>query len=226
MCLEPRDPLSLATYSPVVTRLRTKDVYGEVECRGLGLLPVALFSESRLANISITDQRNALTRLGERESGTKRLEETVLRGNATSLVVNALGFGPFRPELTPESRLGRSQAHVRIPMMPQYARYKATISSAEMTAAENQRTLRRIFRFRANHKERALATEATPKATVEEKTPRDQAVGRPSSLLPADVDIARYTIKLRTANKGHTLSARSAGRRRLLIRPPKIQNGA
>jgi hypothetical protein len=110
--------------------------------------------------------------------------------------------------------------------MPQYARYKATISSAEVTAAENQRTLLRISRFRASHKERALPTEATPKATLEKKRPRDQVVRRPSSLLPADVHRVKYTIKLSTATSGHTLSARSAGRRRFLIRPPKIQNGA
>jgi hypothetical protein len=49
-------------------------------------------------------------------------------------------------------------------MMPQYARYKAAISSAEVTAAENLRTLLRTSRCRASHKERAPATEATPKA--------------------------------------------------------------
>src|ERR1700733_7804990 len=59
------------------------------------------------------------------------------------------------------------QAQRRMPMMPQYAKYAVTMTSAAVTAMENQRTLLRTGCLRASHSTPALANEAPAKISVQ-----------------------------------------------------------
>src|SRR5450432_2339761 len=73
-----------------------------------------------------------------------------------------------------------------------------------------------------------LAIDAAPKINVFRKMPNDQMVSFPRRAIASLRDCTkklRAAVKLNTAISGNRRMARSAGRRRFLITPPKIQTG-
>src|ERR1700756_2043772 len=97
------------------------------------------------------------------------------------------------------------------------------MSSAAVTAIENQRTLLRTGCFRVRHRATALAREARAKSDVQRKRPKDQTVKLPRRLSRSLVERRKMptdAARLRTAMSGQRRMARSAGRGGVLKRAP------